>query len=159
MVMKMNKRDFCIFPKNRRGWIEIVEAFLAVLLVAAVLLIVINKQSSDADISETVYDVEVSILREIQTNDTLRRDIASAENLPLSWIAEGFPVSVKEKITDRTPAYLDCVAVICVMNTPCVLGDFPEAKDKNIYSQSVVISPTVGLDEVYRQLNIFCWTK
>lgn len=144
--------------RNRRGWIEIVEAFIAILLVASVILIVINRQSANSDISEKIYDVEISILREIQTNTTLREDIASAVGLPLSWGAEGFPASIVNKIDERTPNYLQCVAAICEINTACVLGDVSESKNKNIYSQSVVISSTIG-SLVYRQLNIFCWTK
>jgi hypothetical protein len=46
MVIKMKKKNFqlTIFQKkNNKGWIEIVEAFVAVLLVAGVLLFVLNK--------------------------------------------------------------------------------------------------------------------
>lgn len=146
--------------RNRRGWIEIVEAFIAILLIASVILIVINKQTANADISEKIYDAQISILREIQTNDSLRADIASVGEglLPLSWGAEGFPASIVNKIIERTPTYLECAATICVINTPCVLGAVSGSENKNIYSQSVVISSTIG-GLVYRQLNIFCWTK
>ncbi len=145
---------------NKRGWIEIVEAFIAILLIASVILIVINRQTANADISEKIYTVQISILREIQTNDSLRADIASVGEglLPLSWGAEGFPANIFNKINERTPDYLECAATICVINTPCVLGTVSGSENKNIYSQSVVISSTIG-GLVYRQLNIFCWTK
>ncbi|MBD3247200.1 hypothetical protein GF378_01110, partial [Candidatus Pacearchaeota archaeon] len=53
--------------KDKRGWIRIIEAFIAVLLVAGALLIVINQgYIGKADISEQVYEVQLAILREIE---------------------------------------------------------------------------------------------
>lgn len=143
--------------KNRRGWIEIVEAFVAVLLIAGVILVVLNKgYLPKTDISGSVYETELSVLREIQTNSTLRITIVSVpEPMPVSWEDSRFPTEVKNKIIARTPNYLSCVGRICRMNETCSLE---ESKGKDIYSQSVVISST--LQELsYRQLNIFCWMK
>ena len=62
--------------RNKRGWIRIVEAFIAVLLVAGILLFVINKgYIGRRDISQQVYDAQLAVLREIQLNDTLRTQI------------------------------------------------------------------------------------
>jgi hypothetical protein len=63
---------------NKKGWIQIVEAVVAVLLVATVLLITINKgYIGKSDMSESVYKTELSILREIQTNDNFRTEIVT----------------------------------------------------------------------------------
>lgn len=151
MVIRMK------FIKNKAGWIQIVEAFVAVLLVAGFLLIILNKgYLPKADISDAVYEAELSILREIQTNSTLRTRIISVpEPLPIEWEDARFPPEIKNKITIRTPGSLDCVGRICRMNETCSLE---ESKGKDIYSQSVVISSTLqGVS--YRQLNIFCWEK
>jgi len=146
-----------LLPQNRSGWIEIMEATVAVLLIAGVLLIVLNNQqsSSESDLSTQIYETELSILREIQTNESLRADIISVSEVPVGWDSELFPDSVKEKINSRVPSYLECEARICYMDDSCGLG---ENKEKNIYSQSVSIIST--LQEVsYRQLNMFCWVK
>jgi len=37
--------------KNKGGWIKVVEAFVAVLLIGAVLLIIINQNEENKDIS------------------------------------------------------------------------------------------------------------
>jgi len=144
--------------KNKKAWIEIVEAFVAILLIAGVVLVILNKGYMEKrDISEEVYKVELSILREIQTNDSLRTEILDAQGpLPIEWLNDRFPSGVKNKIVTRTPSYLECVGKICNMTAMCSLG---EKKEKDIYSQSVAITPTVGLGEIYRQLNLFCWTK
>jgi hypothetical protein len=150
-----------LLPRNRSGWIEIVEAFVAVLLIAGVVLVIVTKAYVEkSDISNEVYETELSILREVQTNDTLRADILNAksglaDDLPIEWKNINFPVSVKNKIKERTPNYLECEGKICNMTAVCSLG---EEKEKDIYSQSVVISATLEQGAIYRQLNLFCWT-
>ena len=142
---------------NKKGWIKIVEAFIAILLVAGVLLIVINQgYIGKKDISSDVYDVEVSILREIQLNDALRDDILNAEPIPIKW--DDFPPNIKTKIIDRTPNYLDCEAEICEMDEVCELDEYPE---KDVYAQSVAITTTLETPEEQqlRQLKLFCWVK
>ena len=74
--------------KNKRAWIKIVEAFVAILLVVSVLLIVLNEGYIEKnDISLKVYEIELSILREIQSNNSLRADILNIEKseLPVEW--------------------------------------------------------------------------
>ncbi len=142
---------------NKKGWIEIVEAFVAVMLVAGVVLILLNKgYFKGTDISDSVYKTELSIIREIQTNITLRTSIINVpEPLPVAWEDARFPSNVKNKIIERTPDSLECVGRICRMNETCSLGG---SSEKDIYSQPGVISST--LQEVdYRQLNLFCWAK
>ncbi len=164
MVIRMNKKtrdparsSLALLPRNRSGWIEIVEAFVAVLLVVGVVLIVLNKGYLErTDISERVYEAQLSILREIQTNDTFRKEISTAGEPPIGWTDSRFPPDLKEKIVARTPNYLDCVGKICGMTEQCTLDG---EQEKDIYSQSVAISSTLGEGEVYRKLNLFCWTK
>lgn len=143
--------------KDKHGWIEIVEAFVAVLLVAGVLLIVLNKgYLQKTDISNRVYEAELSILREVQTNDSLRTKILTvAEPMPVPWEDTRFPSELKDKITVRTPDYLYCVGKICNMTQTCVTT---ENTGKDIYSQAVTISSTLQTLG-YRKLNLFCWTK
>jgi len=143
--------------KNKKGWIKIVEAFVAILLVMGVILIVIDKgYIKKRDISSEVYSAEISILREIQLNDTLRKDILNAgPPLPINWSDGNFPLNIKNKITNRAPNYLECEAKICEMEKICTMGGDSE---KDIYAQSVIITTTLTeLD--YRQLKLFCWVK
>jgi hypothetical protein len=142
--------------RSKSGWIEIVEAFVAVLLIVGVLLIVLNKGYLEKrDISEMIYETQLSILREIQTNDTLRTKILDIpEPMPVAWEDERFPVELKDKIIKRTPNYLECIGKICDMTQSCTI----ESKEKEIYSQSVAITSTLQTLS-YRKLNLFCWMK
>ena len=97
--------------RNKRGWIRVVEAFVAILLITGVLLIVINKgYIGKKDISKQVYDTELSILREIELDDGLRNQILI---LPLNEVGgvvvtESNLLNVWKKIKERPPEYLEC---------------------------------------------------
>ena len=142
---------------NKRGWIEIVEAFVSILLVAGVLLVLFNRgYIGGNDISEKVYEVEHAIVREIQTTAELRSSVLEVSEVPLTWADPRFPQDIKDKIIEKTPDYLECIAKICDLEDKCAL-DEEYQKDSDIYSQSGIISPTVGKGDVYRIINLFCW--
>jgi len=145
--------------RNKRGWIRIVEAFIAILLVAGVILIVINQgNTKKEDISSRVYNAQLSILREIQLNSTARGEILNVSDsvLPLDWANfDSYVPTSKAKIEERTPSYLDCVGRICSVDDLCVLLNI---QVRDIYAEYVVIGSNL---ETYnpRILKIFCWTK
>ncbi len=142
--------------KDKHGWIRIVEAFLAVLLIAAVLVIIINQQGIKAnDTSFVVYNYEIYMLKSIELNDTLRSDLFSASNLPANWTDETFPAKVKDKIENLTPSSLLCEARICLTTDTC---NFIGEIKNSIYTQRVFIASTY---QIYnpRQLKLFCWAK
>lgn len=135
---------------NKRGWIKIVEAFIAIMLVAGVLLFVINRgYIGKTDISDRVYQAQLSILREIELNDTLRTQILDAE------LGGDVPQDVLNKIEQRKPDYLTCTAEICKMDVICESDETPLEKD--IYAQPVAIAAE-GSTFDPRQLKLFCWT-
>jgi hypothetical protein len=134
---------------NKRGWIKIVEAFIAVLLIAGVLLFVINKgYIGKTDISEQVYQVQLSVLREIELDNTLREKVLS------TTIDGEVPIEIVEKITQRVPDYLACKPKICQLDVICSLEDYI---DTDVYAQAVVIA---AQGDTYdpKQLKLFCWT-
>jgi len=143
--------------KNKKAWIKIVEAFTAILLVTIVLLIIINSgYIKREDISTRVYNTQISILREIQFNDTLRREILDVASVPLEWDDIKFPQNLKDKIIERTPNYLECNARICSSEDVC---GFTGTIDKNIYAESVLISAALEPGYSPKQLKLFCWIK
>ena len=148
---------------NKRGWIRIVEALVAVLLITGVLLVMINRDNNDSsDLSNKIYSLQLAILREIQLDDSLRDEILSAKEgeinaLPIVWKdfeSEGL-LNIKIRISERIPDYLECEARLCELDNICSIQ---KDLDKNIYSQSVAI---VATKDYYnpRQLKLFCWTK
>jgi hypothetical protein len=141
--------------ENKRGWIKILEAFIAVLIISGILLFVTNQGYLNRNRSTEIYDAEVSILREIQLNNTLRQSILNTISLPVESTDGNFPDVVMNKIDKEKPSYLECRAKICESGVLCDLDSPP---DEEIYAQSVII--TVTLDSPVfspKRLKLFCW--
>lgn len=141
-----------ISKKNKKGWIRIAEAFIAVLIVIGAAIIVVGGGIQIEGISEKVYDIEISILREIQLNNTLRSEILITSG-EIEW--DEFPSKTKNKIQNKMVNWLECVAQICLPENPCLLEGESE---KSIYAQSVLITSTLDIFNP-RQLKLFCWEK
>ena len=162
--------------RNNKGWVELIEAAISILLVTIAILVVMNKGSvGRSDISENVYKTELSILREIETDSYLRGLILSSTlHVPVEsmnidgTINMDFPSAVRDKINARTPPHLECIGKICNLcaeiicqegeeSLPC---NMEQVKETDVYSQSVVISTLLeSEDPIYRRINLFCWAR
>ena len=142
---------------NKKGWIRIVEASIAVLFIAGVVLVVINNNElGNNDSSLKILDVEISILREIQLNSSLRAEILSS-SFPIESGEPGFPEDIENKIDSKTPGYLICVSKICSIIDECVLT---AENSGSVYAESVLITTNPESSSYDpRKLKIFCWGK
>ena len=145
--------------KNKRGWIRIVEAFVAVLLITGVVLVLMNRgYLGKQDTSEKIYEIEISILREIELNNNLREEVLNyMGEVPVELTQSNFP-QVYAKIGDRISEYdyLNWKAMICKLDEVCTLSSYDP--DKEVYAQSVAIAAT---SQTYspKQLKLFVWMK
>jgi len=142
---------------EKRGWIRIVEAFVSILLIAGAVLVLMNEgYIAKTDISQKVYDAELSILRDIELDETLRTEVLELEDsiLPLELSDSEFPLSVKTRIAERKPNYINCNAYICKLEDLC---EFMQDFEDNLYVQAVGITANL---QIYnpRQVKLFCWT-
>ena len=138
---------------NKRGWIRVVEALVAILLIAGFLILIIdNPSNGQKDISSKVYLAENSILREIQLNNTYRTYILTVEE---SVEFNGFDINLKDHVTNRTPEYLNCTSKICDFDYDSVCDI--ASLERNIYVRSIMIAGNASKYEP-KILNIFCWT-
>lgn len=149
------------FIKNKRGWLKIVEAFMAIMLVAAVLLTALNdragamSEDEKEELYNEYYEEQILILKKIQLNDTLRNNVLgiSDSDIPVNW--SNMPEAVKTKISNEKPLYLNCSAKICSLNGECRMdeeideGVFVERL--GIFSNSTHYNP--------RKLKLFCWER
>lgn len=145
---------------NKKGWIKIVEAFLSVIMIVSILMLILSRDyTKEKDFSEEIYEKEETILREIQFNSLLRKDILKTpeSDLPINW--EDFYLKgvgeIRNKIEDKEPVYLDCKAKICKIEDDC---SFNAGIFKNVYASSI---PLFADFEIYnpRQLKLFCIEK
>jgi hypothetical protein len=142
---------------NQRGWLRVVEAVFAVLLVGGVLLFLISQnQDSSSNLSEEFYNSQLNILRHIEQDFSLRQEI-----LNLNIQDDGsflVPLSVKDYINSSLPFGYSCESKICLLNQVCNLEPSFFIDKGEIFSQGVAITAN---REIYspKQLKLFCWVK
>jgi hypothetical protein len=144
---------------NKKGWLKIAEAFMAILLIIVVVLMILEREEiEDDDFSKEIYEVELNILEGVKLNDTFRNEILTVSNsqIPVEWTNFDIHLNlVKEKINSEIPYYLQCEAKLCKLNSSCL---FNNSIEKDVYSKSTVIFSDLN---VYapRKLKLFCWEK
>ena len=144
--------------KDKRGFIRILEAFISILLITGVILIVINKgYLKRTNITSQVYDVGVSILREVELDEGLRSVILEIDNteLPVNWDDPRFPEEIETKVLERTPENLNCISNICKLDSICGMETYIE---KDVYVQSVAIAANLDIYQP-KKIKLFCWVK
>jgi hypothetical protein len=143
--------------KNKRGWIRIIEVFVAILLITGSLVLLIkNKAINNEELELRIHDQMIPVLREIQTNNTMRSAILDAP-LPVDWTdfeLRGLSL-IKNKIIEKTPVNFECEGKLCGLNELCTINLLEE---KNIYAETAFISADLDTYSP-RQLKIFCWQK
>ncbi len=134
----MNKKD-------RKAWIRIVEAFLAILIITSVLLIVMARQPARVDISQSVYEKQRQILDIVNKDDDLRAEILNGDN-----------TQVNNMISQMVPSSWGFATKICELDLICNSNDVPV--EKEIYATEVVISSTL-VDYSPKKLRFFVWKR
>lgn len=144
-----------IFNKrvNKKGWIKIFEALIAILVIAGVVFIAINQsQEEKGSIFLRIHNDQITILRDIQLDNSLRTEIIGTFGT-VEWV--DFPTQTKARIIAKTPNYLMCEGKICASDNLCLPLN---SEEKDIYAESIIISAT-NTEYNPRQLKLFCWEK
>ena len=132
-----------IVIRGKRGWLRILEASIAIILILSVILVLYTKSVSVPKKADAVYNLQKTILDEIAANSELRAQIIKND-------VSGALVFVAE----RTPVNFNSDVKICEINEICNL---PQYRD-NVFSSERIISST--LDKYSpKKLKIFMWSK
>jgi hypothetical protein len=129
--------------KGKRGWIRIVEAFIAILLVTGVMLYLYNTQIGPSRRAEQLYNFQKTILDEIALNDVYRTAVLAENeetihNFVASRMVPGFEFKVR----------------ICDVGDICGLSFYEE----ELYSSDRIISATLETFEP-KKVKIFMWRE
>lgn len=153
-----------LIKKNKKGWIKIVEAFLAVLFISGVILIILNNASNRVHFQQNIdFSNEKNVLRMIQMNESARAEIVEFNLDESEESINSFP-ETKKILRDffETSENIDFIAKVCKIDYECVLPSNEIQKNglnkKNIYSNSIMIS---SVKEEYNPkiLKIFYWRE
>ena len=129
---------------NRRGIIRIIEASVAILIVASVLFINYNKEIvvETPDYSENARD----ILEELANNVIMREEV-------LNYSDGGvIPLNILDFIEERKPGYLSNSVEICEVESVCGQSEFVG----DVFSAERIIS-----SDLYtygpKKIRLFLW--
>jgi hypothetical protein len=132
---------------NRKGWVRIVEAFFAVLIILGAVLVIMEKQIQQVDISDVVYEKERSILNVIVNNDSLREDILG-----------GDMTNVNDTITQNFPNTWAFTTNVCNLDEACN-ENTPDDRDVYVSETLITASLTQFPEGRSKRLKLFVWRK
>ncbi len=138
--------------KNKRGWIRILEATIAVMIVAGVLLVVYSKhdlttQSAD----DYVFNLQRKTLNDISSNDNFRTMVLSG--------TQGDFDSINSFVNDSIPQPpFNYSLRICDLGTPCKMDSdvFQDTLGFDIYTEDVIIASNVATYNP-QKVRLFVW--
>lgn len=137
---------------NKRGWIRIVEASIAVMIIFSVIIFVTQKRQtqSEQNFSENLQ----SLLEEVAKNATLRENIIKNPN------TNEVEIMIKNFLATRMDSsYLAYDIRVCPTNDVCGLSKYPDTKG-DIYSEERVVSSTLSAASLSpKKVKIFMWFK
>jgi len=143
--------------RGKKGWIKILEAFIAVLIIIGVVLFLNARTSKETIQGHNILEIEKTILNEIAENNSLRLDI-------LDWKEdEDYSDQPKWKyvhdiIREKLPNWLDFEFKSCKINSICGLSETHE----EVYVYERVVSSTRTQygddpDEDPKKIKLFAW--
>jgi len=151
---------------NKRGWMRILEATIAVMIVSTVLIVVYSKQDIKTNTpSDYVYDLQRDILKYIYSNSSLRLNVLNVE---LSDDSDTNYTVLDDFVGSRMAEFLNYSIEVCELKdsfVPCELDNdiYFATMYKPVFVEEVVISAELGSGEnaVYspKRLRLFVWEE
>ena len=136
--------------KNKRGWLRIMEATIAIMILAGVLITIYSMNHQSYDVSESIYVMQEEFLDDVENSYVYRTYVLENNASELQIFAD-----------DYFPSYLDFSVIICNLTgevEPCKLNNltYLSIRDKNLYVSQTVIATNV---ESYspKILKIYSW--
>jgi hypothetical protein len=143
---------------NNRGWLRIVEASVAILLVLGAVLLIGQGRFKSERIDYT--EIERGILDDIGKNDGLRVKILQYNFEPGNEVANALIITelkdfIRSKITIKNAKF---DIVICSANELCFLSPYPGTQN-DVFSLERMISSDIKSSAGYspRKIKIFMW--
>ena len=151
--------------RGKRGWIRILEATIAVMIVSGVMISVYSNQSvrEDVTIADYSYSLQHEILDDIVTNSSLRLNVLAVVNdIPGDADYDILNSFINDSIPDSF-GYLLRVCDLGDSNDFCKMGSgaFIATLDKDVFVEEVVVSAEIGdgTNTVYspKKVRLFFW--
>lgn len=128
--------------RNKKGWVRIVEAFFAVMLIMAFMIGMYSKQTIKKSSEEIEKIMDIG-LDEIANNNQFRDEIMKNETK-----------NITDFLSERIPPLMNFTVVICNVTDVCN----PQAYKPNTYAKERIISSSFYKYKPVK-LKLFVWEK
>jgi len=133
--------------KEKRGWLRILEAFIAIILIMGVLIIIYSRTVERPKKAEEIYKLEGTILDEVANSPQLRKAVLNNNtNEIISFVS------------DRVPPGFNFTIKICELNDICNLQYYIGEEGRDVYTTERTVSSIL---EKYgpKKVKIFMWEE
>ena len=130
---------------DKKAWLRIVEAFLAIIIILGAVLVIMVKQEPKTDISESVYERQGQILDIISKNEELRNDIL---------IEKGDQIEIV--ILELIPGNWNYSINIC--NITLICPNPIQVHETEVYSREKMVTSNLTKYSP-KKLRFFVWMK
>ncbi len=140
------------FIENKKAWLRIIEAFIAIMMILGVIMVLISRQSSQSSRENEITSLQGQILDYISRNDTLRAEVLSG-NTALPKITS---------FVNRTiPPWIEYRILSCLPNDICNIPLYAQNITQEVYTNEILIvaNLTYYQPESARKLKLFFWEK
>jgi len=132
---------------EKRGWTRIVEAIIAIMIIASALIVITQTQEKNKSEKEYVTEIERTILTELAANSEMREKVIEENES-----------AIEKFVRERMPLSLNFSVKICNVSDVCNLESVEHPPDKNIYAEDIMISSSLA-DLSWKKVKIFAWRK
>jgi len=139
--------------KNKKAWIRIFEAFLAIIIVMGVLLLFYSQTRETVDVSDYVYSIQMKILNDISMSGDLRGYVVNFD--PASS-----QIKLDKYAKDNLPVDYEFELKVCGINDVCKMSNdnIKKTLEKEVFVEEVIISSTLK-DYNPKKVRLFVWGK
>jgi hypothetical protein len=133
--------------KNKKGWLRIVEAFIAVLMVLGVILVIISKQNSEASRADEITKLQRQILDYVSRDEGLRAEVLSNNT------------SGVDQLVNRTiPTWIAYNVSICNPDAICTIDFYGKNITQEVYTNEILVVANLTTYNA-KKLKLFFWEK
>ncbi len=143
--------------RGKSGFLKILEAFLAIMLIAGVLTFIYISQVRQPQQEDYVYQLLRLSLKEISNNPDLRENVLNLDYGEYdSSTNDGNAQNIANVTEEILPSDYEFKFKICKLDSACGLQNLP---DKEVFSQEVSVSSTLEEFDEPKKIRIFVWKK
>lgn len=140
---------------GKGGFLRILEAFIAVTIIAGVLSFIYVNQVQKPNQNESMHQLLRIVLEDIQNDETLRGAVLGGDYKDSSQEASNNRKLIKDEIGKIIPEELEFDIKICDLNEICTLDNLIK---KEIFSDAISVSSTLK-EYNPKVIRIFIWEK